>query len=123
MAQRKRYLKSKTANILRKAIVDGRFDAQLWGQSIADGNDAPRWRESFWWKGVGGESQWICDLYDAAYSRAFSKEVSLLWSGKSLKSYREANAVVERNRVIRTESNLERELRLLRENLSRLPSA
>lgn len=67
MAKPRRPISRQAASMLRKAIPDGRFDAERWGHPAFDGEDAPCWRASFYWRGVGGEPQWLQDLYTRAY--------------------------------------------------------
>lgn len=110
-------VRQRAAAAIRKGIEDGRFDAPLWGQPVADGNDAPRWRASFWWRGVGGEPEWLCRSYNAAYERSYRKLLNALWANSSSEERREAKAVSARNHLLRTETRSERELRILSERV------
>ena len=72
----------RAAAIIRKGIADGRFDASLWGHPIATGMDSPRWAASFYWRGIGGEPQWVQDLYCRSYKATHRTEIARLWAGQ-----------------------------------------
>ncbi len=112
-----------SARALRTGILDGRYDAALWGHPQENGVDTPRWRKSFWWKGIGGEPNWFVELYNLAYGKTYSRQVTTLWKGKSRDEIDAAKATVARNRLIRNETGQEREIRLLREKVAELTAS
>ncbi len=120
MAKRRKPISVRAAAILRKGIEDGRSDAERWGYSAPGGEDSPRWRASFYWRGIGGEPQWIQDLYEKSYSKARGQKLRELWAQRSSAELREARVTAARNRGLRWETGEDRERRLLREKVAGL---
>lgn len=120
MAKRRRPISPRAAAILRKGIEDGRSDAECWGHPAPDGEDSPRWRASSYWRGIGGEPQWIQDFYEKSYSKARGQKLRELWAQRSSAELREARATAARNRELRWETGEGRERRILKEKVARL---
>ena len=110
--------RARFASVIRTAIADARFDAELWGVPVEDGNDSPRHRESQVNCRVGGSwSYGQGEIYKLAYGRVKLARIEVLWEGRSPEEIRAAKETADRNWMLRVESWDERETRLLRERV------
>lgn len=121
--RRSKPVRPRAAATLREAILDGRFDAALWGRPTEDGDDAPRWYATRMQFSIGGsEPYWAGLLYERGYQRAAKRRRDELWANSSSEEIRQAEIQVERNRTLRWETRSQREVRLLRERVESVES-
>ena len=110
--------RARFASVIRTAIADARFDAELWGVPMEDGIDSPRRQESQVNYRVGGSwSYGQGEIYKLTYGRIKSARLEAIWGSSSPEEIRAAKATVEHNWMLRTESWEQRETRLLRERV------
>jgi len=111
-------IKTRAAASIRAGIIDGRHDAELWGEPQHDGNDSPRWFENRWRLSVvSADPEWMGRAYFDGYDRAYAKLRDARYAALSREERIEAKKIMEHNRLLRWETRDQREMRLLRERV------